>query len=134
MILNANRVAADNFREVMDASTFKQISQDSGTNSEACQAINKLWVRDFINELNLYKMDYIVHRYQSASMQLLKEPMDDTVFLDIGFDEPLDKMVTYFWAYHLKQAYDVFMHNASQMHTKWEKLKEKINTSTTASE
>ncbi|EDO07513.1 uncharacterized protein BBOV_IV011610 [Babesia bovis T2Bo] len=128
MMLNARRVVADNFKQAMDAGSFNLVALDTETNKEACTTINNIWVRDFINDLQLLKLDYINNRYNSASQQLLKQPMEETTFLDVGFDEPFDKMVVYYWSYYLKKCYDDLMHNATQLHTKWSKLKEKINT------
>ncbi|GBE60164.1 tonB-linked outer membrane family protein, putative [Babesia ovata] len=134
MMANTKKVVDDNFAEVMNASSFKQVSPDSTTNSDGCQMINKMWARDLINELHSYKMYYIHQRYRSASQQLLKVPVGNPVYQDIGFDEPLDKMVVYHWAYQLKQAYDDLMLNSSKMHTKWDELKNRINTSIPASD
>ncbi|ORM39600.1 uncharacterized protein BXIN_2876 [Babesia sp. Xinjiang] len=134
MTLNSRKVVMDNFKEATDASTFKEVTSSEVLTTDACKAVNNMWVRDFINELLLYKMDYIAQRYNAASQQLLKEPVDNPEFRDVGFDEPLDKMMVYFWAYQLKQAYDELMGNASKIHTEWEKLKVSINTSLTVAD
>ncbi|CDR94684.1 hypothetical protein, conserved [Babesia bigemina] len=134
MMTNANKVVEDNFLEVINASSFNQVSHDAALNNEGSKMINKMWARDVINEIHSYKMQYIHQRYRSAAQQLLKVPVGNPAYQDIGFDEPLDKMVIYYWAYQLKQAYDDLMLNASKMHTKWGAIKNSINTTMPESE
>ncbi|GIX62495.1 sigma-54-dependent Fis family transcriptional regulator [Babesia caballi] len=129
MMMNARKVVTDNARAVLDASIFDQETSDSALAATSSAVLNEMWARDLFNDNHLYKMEYILQHYRGASEQLLKVPVENPAFYDAPFDEPLDKMVLYYWAFHLKQTYDALMENASEMHVKLEHVKESVNTS-----
>ncbi|KAK1935875.1 hypothetical protein X943_000119 [Babesia divergens] len=130
MMVNTSAVKNESFQEVFDASIFSTTSSSSELNLNAATLINRMWARDFINEINMYRMSYIHQRYLCASQQLMKEPLVNDAFEDMTFDEPLDRMVVYQWIYHLQQSYTTFMTNASKLHLKWQSVREKLNTDT----
>lgn len=127
MMHNARTVKRDNYAEVLGASAFESTSTSSELNAEAAKIVNLMWARDFLNDMNMYQMSLIHQHYMAAKEQLLKEPITNTVFEDMAFDDPLDRMVVYQWAYHLRQGYESLMSNASKLQSKWRDVVEKIN-------